>query len=466
MRSMSVAAAARVRKASTASRWSAVVSSSTSGCSGAMTAYVMPKLVSGRVVKTRTRQAVAALDGQVELRALGPADPVALHGLGPFGPLEVVEGLEELVGVLGDAEEPLLEVTLLDDVAGAVTGAVGQHLLVGQHGLTAGTPVDRGQGPVGQAGLPEAQEDELVPLDVGGIVAVDLAAPVVDGAEPTERRRELGDPGVGEDPRMGPRLDGGVLGGQAEGIEPDRAQDPLALHGLVADGQVAEGVVPDVALVGRPRRVGVHAQRVELLPRIVVVDLVGALVIPVALPLALHRIDVVCACHATRVGDTLVGSEPNQGVPAGSDGSSIRPSAGVRDGPRRVSPTASVALHHWGRSSAGRAPDWQSGGSWVQVPSPPPKFLMRASGFGRKFRRTIRPREIPARYLAPLAPLAVSLHCLEPTDVRGPSRRRRHADRRGTGGRTCEGRSPDRGPVRQRRRTLEHLAGPCRLAAV
>jgi hypothetical protein len=64
----------------------------------------------------------------------------------------------------------------------------------------------------------------------------------------------------------------------------------------------------------------------------------------------------------------------------------------------RVSPTASVLLHHWGRSSAGRAPDWQSGGSWVQVPSPPPKFLMRASGFRRKFRRTIRPREIPARH--------------------------------------------------------------------
>ena len=249
----------------------------------------MPKLVSGRVVKTRTRQAVAALDGQVELRALGPSDPVALHRLGPFRPLQIVEGLEELVGVAGDAEEPLLQVPLLDHVARAVAGAVGQHLLVGQHGLTAGAPVDRGQRPVGQARLPEAQEDELVPLDVGGVVAVDFAAPVVDGTEPAQRRRELGDPGVGEDPRMGPGLDGGVLGGQAERVEPDRAQDPFALHGLVADGQVPEGVVPHVALVRRPRGVGVHAQRVELLPGIVVVDLVGALVIPVALPLALHR---------------------------------------------------------------------------------------------------------------------------------------------------------------------------------
>ena len=329
--------------------------------------------MSGRVVKTRTVRPSRPSTGEVELGPLGPPDPVALHRLGPLGPLEVVEGLQELVGVLGDAEEPLLEVALLDEVAGAVAGAVGQHLLVGQHGLAAGAPVDRGQGPVGQAGLPEAQEDELVPLDVGRVVAVDLAAPVVDGAEPAQRRRQLGDPGVGEDPRMGPGLDGGVLGGQAEGVEPDRAEDALALHGLVADGQVAEGVVADVALVRRPRGVRVHAQRVELLPGIVVVDLVGALVIPVALPLALHRSDVVRACHATRVGDTLVASGPNRGGSGAAGRASISERrSGARDGTRWVSPTASVVLHHWGRSSAGRAPDWQSGGSWVQVPSPPP----------------------------------------------------------------------------------------------
>ncbi len=255
------------------------------------------------------RQVGAPLHRQVELGALGPPDPVALHDLGPFRPLEVVESGEEVVGVLGDAKEPLLQVALLDDVARALTGAVGQHLLVGQDRLAAGTPVDRGQGPVGQPRLPEAQEDDLAPPDVGGVVAVDLPAPVVDRTEPPQRGRELGDPVVGKEPRVGAGLDGGILGRQAERVEPDRAQDPLALHGLVADGQVAEGVVPDVALVRRPGGVGVHAQRVELLPGIVVVDLVGALVVPVALPLTLHCDHVVRACHGTRVGDTLVAAE-------------------------------------------------------------------------------------------------------------------------------------------------------------
>ena len=49
------------------------------------------------------RQVGAALHGEVELGPLGSADPVALHDLGPFGPLERVDGLEQLVGVGGDA---------------------------------------------------------------------------------------------------------------------------------------------------------------------------------------------------------------------------------------------------------------------------------------------------------------------------------------------------------------------------
>ena len=102
---------------------------------------------------------VAALDHQVELGAVGASDPVALHHLDPLGPVEVVEPGEQLVGVVGDAEEPLLEVALFDQVARALTSAVGQHLLVGEHGLAAGAPVHRGAGPVGQAGLEETDED-------------------------------------------------------------------------------------------------------------------------------------------------------------------------------------------------------------------------------------------------------------------------------------------------------------------
>ena len=149
--------------ASTSARCSSVVMAATSGCSGASTQKVMPKLVSGRVVNTRMqpRSVGRRRDRHVELGALGAADPVALLADHPVGPVQAVEVVEQLLGVVGDAEVPLLQVALLDHVAGALAGAVGQHLLVGQHRLAAGAPVDRGVGAVGEAGLEEAQEDPL-----------------------------------------------------------------------------------------------------------------------------------------------------------------------------------------------------------------------------------------------------------------------------------------------------------------
>src|SRR5579872_1647858 len=71
----------------------------------------------------------------------------------------------------------------------------------------------------------------------------------------------------------------------------------MALHGPEPDDQIPEGVVPDVALMGRARRIGVHRQAVERRPRIVVLDLVGPLVPPAVLPLPLDGADVVGPCH-------------------------------------------------------------------------------------------------------------------------------------------------------------------------
>ena len=188
---------------------------------------------------------------EVHLGPLGPTDPVALHGLDPLGPLEVVEALKELVGVVGDLEEPLLEVTLEHEVAGALAGAVGLDLLVGEDGVAARAPVHRGIAAVDEPGLQQAEEDRLGPSDVGRIVAAHLTTPIEDRAELADARAQLDDPLVGEDPRVRPGLDRRVLRRQAEGVEPEGRQHPEALHGLVAGDQVAEGVVAHVPLVGR-----------------------------------------------------------------------------------------------------------------------------------------------------------------------------------------------------------------------
>ena len=138
----------------------------------------MPKLVSGRVVKTRwpgrhRPHFRGSLDRQVELGALGPADPVALHGLDPLGPVQAVEVVEQLVGVVGDLEEPLLQVALgtrspdRSQVPSARTCSLASTVWQPGHQLT-------GASAVGQAGLQEPQEDPLGPADVVRVVAADL----------------------------------------------------------------------------------------------------------------------------------------------------------------------------------------------------------------------------------------------------------------------------------------------------
>ena len=135
-----------------------------------------------RVVKTSIAPVAAGSTGNFDARAFGAPDPVALHHddlLGPLG--QRVEPLEQLVGVGGDAEEPLLEIARHHHRAAAPAGAV-DHLLVGQHGVVLRTPVDRRAPAVGQAALEHLQEDPLVELVVLGQTGRDLALPRVADA--------------------------------------------------------------------------------------------------------------------------------------------------------------------------------------------------------------------------------------------------------------------------------------------
>ena len=239
---------------------------------------------------------VGALDGDVELDALGPADPVALHDLDPLRPVDRVEVVEELLGVVGDAEHPLLEVAL-DDLGAAPVAHPALGLLVGQHRLARRAPVHRRHLLVGQAGVVELEEQPLRPAVVVGLAAGQLPAPVVGRPQPLDLGLHGGDPLPGDDPGVDPLGDGGVLRREAERVPPHGREHPEALHRLVAAQDVAQRVVPHVAHVDRARRVRVHAQVVELRALIALVDLVRAALVPDLLPLGLEGLDVVPLAH-------------------------------------------------------------------------------------------------------------------------------------------------------------------------
>ena len=123
--------------------------------------------------------AAVGLDHEVDVRALGAADPVLLHGQDALGPVpaQFVHVIEQPVGVVGDLEVPLVQRLLGDGRAAALAGAV-DYLFVGQHGLVLGAPVDRGILAVGQAALVEALEQPLGPAVVLRVGGVQAAGPV------------------------------------------------------------------------------------------------------------------------------------------------------------------------------------------------------------------------------------------------------------------------------------------------
>ena len=207
---------------------------------------------------------VAARDPPLDIGALRLADPVLLHQPDLLGPArEPVERGAQVVGRGGDPEEPLRELALLHRRAGAPALAV-DHLLVGEHGLVDGIPVDEGLLAMDEAGLHEVQEQLLLVLVVAGVAGRDLALPVEAEAHALQLAAHRRDVVVGPFRGVDAVLARGVLRRQAKGVPAHRVHDLEAARALVAGDHVAQRVVAHMAHVDAPRRVGEHLEHVVL----------------------------------------------------------------------------------------------------------------------------------------------------------------------------------------------------------
>ena len=256
----------------------------------------MPNDVSGRVVKIVTRQVRAPRHRQVELSALALPDPVPLHGqhaLGPAG--QPVAPGQELLGIVGDLEEPALDL-LGHDLRVAAPAAPVLDLLVGEDGLARGAPVDPGSLLVRQAALEHADEDELLPAIVGRVARGELAVPVVGHAEPPELRLHVGDVLVRPHGGVHAVVDGGVLGRHAEGVPAHGVQHVVAAHPLEARQEIADRVHAHVAHVDAAGRVREHLEAVVLRPRGILGDAELPALLPDPLPLRLDLTEGIAVC--------------------------------------------------------------------------------------------------------------------------------------------------------------------------
>ena len=148
--------------------------------------------------------------------SFGAPNPVSLHGLDAIRPFKGLEPFKEFIGVGSDLVEPLLEVTLLHQITGAVTGAVSVDLLIGQDGVAPRAPIHWRLFLVDKAGLKELQKDGLGPPHVFRVVAADFPTPVVDRSELAHGVAELFNSLIGEDPRVRPGFDSRVFRGETE----------------------------------------------------------------------------------------------------------------------------------------------------------------------------------------------------------------------------------------------------------
>ena len=199
-------------------------------------------------------------------------------------------------GVVRDLEEPLLQVLRLDQAAAPLAVAV-DHLLVGQHRLVDGAPLDGRLAAVGQPGLEQPQEDPLRPLVVLGLARRDLARPVDRPAHPLHLLADRRDVLPRGDGRVLAALDRRVLGRQAERVVAHRMHHAPAVAAADQRDDVAHRVVLDVPHVQLAGRVRQHLQHVHQ-PRLVLAGLrvghlVDALVLPDGLPFGLDCCGVV-----------------------------------------------------------------------------------------------------------------------------------------------------------------------------
>ena len=220
---------------------------------------------------------------KADFHALAAANPVVLHGQNFVGPVGQPAEIQQPISVVGDAEEPLLQIAAGDHGAAALAGAV-QHLFVGQHGDAGGTPDHRGVGAVGQPLLVEFQEEPLVPVVILRQAADYLPFPIVNGADGAELAAHPLDvvhrPLVGVDAPA----DGGVFGGQAESVEADGMQHVVALHPAKAGVGVGGGHGVPVADVQIAGGVGIHGHFVPLGAGVVVGHPVQPVPFPAVLP--------------------------------------------------------------------------------------------------------------------------------------------------------------------------------------
>ena len=229
---------------------------------------------------------------------LGTSDPVGLQRLDALGPIQAGK-VQQLIGVIGDAEEPLLQMLLDHRRTAAFTVTVfPPHLLARQRSVATGAKIHRRQGAVGQPVLEQLDEEPLRPLVIFGVGGDRLAPPVEHRTHAAQLHPHALDVGIRPLFRVDVALDRRPFCGQAKSVESHGEHHVIALHAHVAGAGVARrhGVpVADVKIAGG---IGQHGQGVVLGARGIDISVVQPVGFPTFLPFGFDGGGIVLWGHS------------------------------------------------------------------------------------------------------------------------------------------------------------------------
>ena len=193
---------------------------------------------------------------EIDLGAFGAADPVFLLRFDALRVIDEVEIVDQPLRISRNLQHPL-GFNLVDDLAAAALADAVDDLLVREHALAGGAPVDVHLLLIGQPRFEQLEENPLGPLVILRIGGGNLPAPVKADAQGLDLLFKPGDVLLGHLGGVDVVLDGVVLGGQAEGVPANGVQHIVALHPALSSHHVQGGVGPGMAHVQPlPRGVG------------------------------------------------------------------------------------------------------------------------------------------------------------------------------------------------------------------
>ena len=208
---------------------------------------------------------------EMDFRALGTADPVALHFLKRMTPINDIEIFDQTIGISCDSEHPLAHGFTNDGESADFAFAV-HDFFIGQNRSQFGTPVDRRFRDVCQTlavtigalflfrfqlrriskccnwfsllslriepGIIDFQEDPLCPLEVMWISSVDLSFPVITESQRFDLSAEVIDVCFCGDAGMLTCFDRVLLSGETKSIPSHGVEDIITFGPMVTSQDI------------------------------------------------------------------------------------------------------------------------------------------------------------------------------------------------------------------------------------